>query len=66
MLEQRPRMQSKAMVLQPEQGQLLLFTTRYRPAKGTRGHYRVTMRHGVSEVRSGNRLNIGLIFHDAA
>ena len=66
MLEQRPRRQSKATVLQPEQGQLVLFTTRYRPAKGARGHYRVTMRHGVSDVRTGNRVNIGLIFHDAA
>lgn len=66
MLEQRPRMQSRATVLQPEQGQLLLFTNRYRPAKGTRGFYRVAMRHGVSEVRTGNRVNIGLIFQDAA
>lgn len=66
LVEQRPRMQSKATVLQPEQGQILLFTTQYRPAKGTRGYYRMTMRHGVSEVRTGNRVNLGLIFHDAA
>lgn len=66
LLEQRPRMQSKATVLQPEQGQILLFTTKYRPAKGSRGYYRVAMRHGVSEVRSGTRVNLGLIFHDAA
>ena len=66
MLEQRPRMQSRATVLQPEQGQILLFTTKFRPAKSTRGYYRVAMRHGVSEVRSGNRVNLGLIFHDAA
>lgn len=66
MLEQRPRMQSKAIVLQPEQGQILVFTTRYRPAKGTRGYYRIAMRHGVSEVRSGTRVTLGLIFHDAA
>lgn len=66
LLEQRPRMQSKATVLQPEQGQVLLFTTKYRPAKGSRGYYRVAMRHGVSEVRSGTRVNLGLIFHDAA
>ncbi|CCH52691.1 Protein of unknown function DUF2086 [Fibrisoma limi BUZ 3] len=65
MLEQRPRMQSKAIVLQPEQGQVLIFTTRYRPAKGTRGYYRVGMRHGVSEIRQGTRLNLGIIFHDA-
>jgi hypothetical protein len=62
MLEQRPRMQSKATVLQPEQGQILVFTTKYRPAEGTRGFYRIAMRHGVSEVRSGTRVNLGLIF----
>ena len=66
LLEQRPRMQSKATVLQPEQGQLLIFTTRYRPAVGRRGHHRVAVRHGVSEVRTGSRVNLGLIFHDAA
>ncbi|MBD2753480.1 2OG-Fe(II) oxygenase [Spirosoma validum] len=66
LVEQRPRMQSKAIVLQPEQGQILLFTTKYRPAKGTRGYHRVAMRHGVSEVKSGTRVNLGLIFHDAA
>ena len=66
LLEQRPRMQSKATILVPEQGQVLLFTTKFRPAKGTRGYYRVSMRHGVSEVRSGVRVNLGLIFHDAA
>ena len=65
LLEQRPRMQSKATVLQPQQGQILVFTTKYRPVKGSRGYYRVTMRHGVSEVRSGQRVNLGLIFHDA-
>ncbi|GAB3995993.1 2OG-Fe(II) oxygenase [Spirosoma daeguense] len=66
MLEQRPRMQSRATVLQPTQGQILVFTTKYRPAKSTRGYYRIAMRHGVSEVRSGQRINLGLIFHDAA
>ncbi|GAB3780500.1 2OG-Fe(II) oxygenase [Spirosoma horti] len=66
LLEQRPRMQSKATVLLPEQGQILLFTTKFRPAKSARGHYRVAMRHGVSDVRAGNRVTIGLIFHDAA
>lgn len=59
-------MQSKATVLQPEQGQILLFTTKYHPTKDTRGYYRVAMRHGVSEVRSGNRINLDLIFHNAA
>ncbi|WP_080057999.1 2OG-Fe(II) oxygenase [Spirosoma aerolatum] len=66
LIEQRPRMQSKPIVLQPEQGQVVVFTTKYRPAKGTRGYYRLTMRHGVSEVRTGTRINVGLIFHDAA
>lgn len=66
MLEQRPRMQSKATALLPKQGQILLFTTKFRPAKSARGHYRVAMRHGVSEVREGNRVTVGLIFHDAA
>ncbi|GAB3711439.1 2OG-Fe(II) oxygenase [Spirosoma flavus] len=66
MVEQRPRMQSKAIVLQPQQGQIVVFTTKYRPAKSTRGYYRAAMRHGVSEVRSGTRINLGLIFHDAA
>ncbi|GAB3802299.1 2OG-Fe(II) oxygenase [Spirosoma humi] len=66
MLEQRPRMQSKATVVLPEQGQILLFTTRFRPAKSARGHFRVAMRHGVSQVREGCRINVGLIFHDAA
>ncbi|WP_338870119.1 2OG-Fe(II) oxygenase [Spirosoma sp. SC4-14] len=66
MLEQRPRMQSKPIVLQPEQGQVVVFTTKYRPAKGARGYYRMQMRHGVSEVLTGTRINVGLIFHDAA
>ena len=66
LLEQRPRMQSKPIVLQPKQGQILIFTTKFRPVKGTRAYYRVTMRHGVSEVKSGTRVNLGLIFHDAA
>lgn len=65
LLEQRPRMQSKAIVLQPEQGQILLFTTKLRPAKGSRGYYRAGMKHGVSEVKSGQRMTLGLIFHDA-
>ena len=65
LLEQRPRMQSRAIVLQPEQGQILLFTTKFRPEKGTRGYYRIGMRHGVSEVKSGQRMTLGLIFHDA-
>ncbi len=63
--EQVPRAQSKALVLQPERGDLLLFTTNYRPVEGQRGYYRAKMRHGVSEVRSGSRYTLGIIFHDA-
>jgi len=65
MVEQRPRAQSRAHVITPEQGQLVIFTTRYRPVKGTRGYYRVNVRHGVSQVRSGTRYTLGIIFHDA-
>jgi uncharacterized protein len=63
--EQIPRAQSKAMVLQPGQGDILLFTTNFRPAKSKTGYYRVNMKHGVSEVHSGNRHTLGIIFHDA-
>lgn len=66
LVEQRPRMQSRAIVLQPEQGQILIFTTKFRPSKGARGYHRIGMRHGVSEVKTGQRMTIGLIFHDAA
>ncbi|WP_128544114.1 2OG-Fe(II) oxygenase [Larkinella soli] len=63
--EQIPRAQSKAVVLNPGQGDVLIFTTQYRPQKGTRGYYRVAMKHGVSPVRSGRRHTLGIIFHDA-
>lgn len=63
--QQVPRAQSKAIVLQPRKGDLLVFTTNFRPEKGTKGYYRVTMKHGVSEVRSGERCTLGIIFHDA-
>ncbi|HEX4851810.1 MAG TPA: 2OG-Fe(II) oxygenase, partial [Puia sp.] len=66
LMEQIPRAQSKAMVLQPQQGDLLVFTTQYRPRKGQRGYYRVQMKHGVSEIRSGQRHSLGIIFHDAS
>ncbi|GAB4022264.1 2OG-Fe(II) oxygenase [Spirosoma migulaei] len=66
LIEQRPRMQSKAIVLQPGQGQIVLFTTKYRPGKGSRGYHKVGMRHGVSDVKTGQRMTVGLIFHDAA
>ncbi len=65
MTEQRPRMQSKGIVLQPKQGEMLIFTTNFRPILGTKGYYRAAMRHGVSEVRAGKRYNVGIIFHDA-
>lgn len=63
--EQRPRAQSKAEVLQPNRGDILVFTTNYRPVKGKNGYYRVAMRHGVSKVRWGERVTAGIIFHDA-
>ena len=63
--QQIPRAQSKAIVLKPRRGDMLLFTTNFRPVKGTRGFYRVGMRHGVSEVHTGNRHTLGIIFHDA-
>ena len=65
MTEQIPRAQSKAIVLQPEQGDVLIFTTQFRPQKGAKGHYRINMKHGVSEVHSGERHTLGIIFHDA-
>ncbi|GAB3898464.1 2OG-Fe(II) oxygenase [Larkinella knui] len=63
--EQVPRAQSKATVLAPKQGDLLIFTTQFRPKKSTRGYFRVTMKHGVSTIHSGNRYTLGIIFHDA-
>ena len=66
LVEQRPRMQSKGEVVPLGQGDAVLFAVNYRPVAGTRGDYRVTMRHGVSRLRSGQRLTLGIIFHDAA
>lgn len=63
--EQIPRAQSKACVVQPGRGDMLLFTTNFRPVKGSRGWYRVNMKHGVSPVHSGSRHTLGIIFHDA-
>jgi hypothetical protein len=63
--EQVPRAQSKAIVLQPKQGDMLLFTTNFRPLKGNKGYYRVNMKHGVSEILKGTRHTLGIIFHDA-
>lgn len=64
--EQVPRAQSRAIVLQPAKGDILLFTTQFRPAKGSRGFYRAHMKHGVSTVHSGHRHTLGIIFHDAS
>jgi len=63
--EQRPRMQSRAEVVPLAQGEAVIFAVNQRPVTGTRGSYRVTMRHGVSRVRAGRRHTLGLIFHDA-
>ncbi|RYX96463.1 MAG: proline hydroxylase [Comamonadaceae bacterium] len=64
--EQRPRMQSRAAVLPLAQGDAAIFAVHHRPVKGSKGFYRVNMRHGVSTVHSGRRHTLGVIFHDAA
>jgi len=66
LVEQRPRAQSRAHVIDLEPGAFLMFPTRHRPVRGTRGFYRAAMRHGVATVRSGERVSLGVIFHDAA
>lgn len=63
--EQRPRMQSRAQVVRLQKGHGVVFAVNERPRQGSRGYYRVKMRHGVSELRSGERLTLGIIFHDA-
>jgi uncharacterized protein len=63
--EQRPRMQSRAEVVPLDQGDAVVFAVRHRPVRGTRGTYRVNLRHGVSRLRSGQRHALGVIFHDA-
>jgi hypothetical protein len=65
LLEQRPRAQSRAHVIELDRGAFAIFPTRERPVRGTRGHYRVKMRHGVATVHSGERITLGVIFHDA-
>ena len=65
MTEQRPRMQSRAEVVSLRQGDGVVFAVQHRPVQGTRGVYRVTLRHGVSRIRSGRRYTAGIIFHDA-
>ncbi len=63
--EQRPRMQSRAEVVPLAQGEAVIFPVHHRPVHGTRGIYRVNMRHGVSRIREGRRHTLGVIFHDA-
>jgi hypothetical protein len=63
--EQRPRMQSRAEVVPLSQGEAVIFPVHHRPVQGTRGIYRVNMRHGVSRLREGRRHTLGVIFHDA-
>ncbi len=65
LVEQRPRAQSRGIALTLQQGEGIIFTTRYRPVRGTRGYYRLTVRHGVSTVTSGQRYTLGVIFHNA-
>jgi hypothetical protein len=64
--EQRPRMQSRVEVVPLRRGDAVLFPVHHRPVAGTRGSYRVTMRHGVSRIRRGSRFTLGVIFHQAA
>jgi hypothetical protein len=63
--EQRPRMQSRARVVPLRRGDAVIFPVRHRPVKGTRGFYRLNVKHGVSELRTGQRFTLGIIFHDA-
>jgi len=63
--EQRPRMQSRPEVVPLKQGDAVAFAVHHRPVQGTRGMYRVNLRHGVSRLRSGQRHTVGIIFHDA-
>jgi uncharacterized protein len=65
LVEQVPRAQSKAIVLKLNRGDGLVFTTNFRPVKGTKGYYRATMKHGISAVTEGVRFALGVIFHDA-
>lgn len=65
LVEQRPRAQSRGTAIVTDQGEAVIFTTRYRPVSGRYGYYRATIRHGVSRVHSGSRYTLGIIFHDA-
>ena len=65
MTEQRPRMQTRPMVVPLRRGDAVIFAVHHRPVKGSRGSYRVNLRHGVSKLLSGQRYTVGVIFHDA-
>jgi len=65
LVENVPRAQSRAEVITADQGHGIIFTTRYRPVRGAKGNYRVSLRHGVSRVRRGTRYTLGVIYHDA-
>ena len=65
LVEQRPRAQSRGKVVVLRRGEAVIFPTRDRPVAGARGHYRATVRHGVSRLHSGERTSLGIIFHDA-
>ncbi len=65
LVEQRPRAQSRAEVVLLEQGEAVMFATRERPARGAKGYFRATMRHGVSRIIAGQRYSLGVIFHNA-
>lgn len=64
-VEQRPRQQSRPVVVRPQQGHAVVFPVRHRPRLGSRGYHRVQVRHGVSTVHSGSRHVLGIIFHNA-
>jgi len=66
LVEQRPRAQSVGHAVRLEQGEAVVITTRYRPVRGSRGYYRSNFRHGVSQIHSGERYTLGIVFHDAA
>jgi len=65
LMEQRPRAQSRGHAIRLAQGSAILFATRYRPMPGARGYYRVNVRHGVATIDAGERITLGIIFHDA-
>jgi uncharacterized protein len=66
LVEQRPRAQSVGHALRLEQGEGVVITTRYRPVRGTKGYFRTNVRHGVSRIEGGERITLGIIFHDAS